>query len=138
MNYEKRIEIEIEMTAISNEYKLHYLLRNYSNPIFSNSKPKPNSNSKSIATHEKDIYEYYNLLLELIMLCNILKFRIISYYETQDKKTYDYVSSSFYLFPEIKEVIISTHRDIKKRKKHILENWELYNPIITKYIIEYG
>lgn len=119
----------IELSGITPEYKLHYLIRRNSNPIF----------EKDICNkYEQDLYDYYNLSVELFRLIIKRKFLIMSYFETQDKiETMD----DFYmpnLFPCIREQIIIIHRKIQYNKNIILNNWNIYNNILNKYIIKYG
>ena len=112
----------IEMTTLSCEYKLHYLLRNTINPIC----------KKDICNnYDQYIYDYYNLVVELLELLTKRKLLIISYFEMQHK-----IGTN--LFPCTITQIIDVHRKIQYNKNKILNNWLVYNTILNKYIINYG
>ena len=118
----------IEMTVLPREYKLHYLLRKNSNPIF----------EKDICNkYEQHIYDYYNLIEGLTKLLTERKHLINSYFEMQHKLV---TANDFYranLFPRIRGEIIYVHRKIQGNKAIILHNWSTYNTILNKYIVKY-
>lgn len=119
----------IELSRITPEYKLHYLIKENINPIF----------AKDICNeYEKCIYDYYNFIIELSGLINKRKLLILSCFDMQNRvgTIFDFYCPD--LFPYIREQIITTHRKIQCNKNIILNNWNVYNNILNKYIIKYG
>lgn len=123
------IQCWIELSGLTPEYKLHYLIKDNCNPIF----------AKDICNeYEKNIYNYYNLIIELSALINKRKFLILSSFDMQNRvgTVFDFYCPD--LFPYIREQIITVHRKIQSNKTIILNNWFIYNKILNKYIIKYG